>query len=1444
MAQPEKIMAESSVIPEEAREVPKSQLVIVGSGGEYKGAYKPPEAPKPPEDRFLPREVEEEIVRKGRSEFDRTRMLYDHYMGSPIPLDPGLREELHRRQEQARQQMEQLEQEAEHHKAQPLREARKEMVKSYRRIKETRSKELQGGGRDLIIKQERAEGHNVEGLLEEAKELAPLMPVIRGLVPYLWEGINTAAAYEEKGIKRAIKNPFAEKLFAWVKRQRIRERMSSAEKRYTQVESYWGGGVITIFAWPENPREMILTAMDWVKDRIAAIGERDPATTNKMLEEIRGPGPTYLQNSLLRLNGERASRGEEEILETNPEYRRAIAFSEGPPDVFGNEMIMKKGNTEFGPQQKERFAAKFIENFNAMFLENRSAALLMHKLRTYKDGTYWTGHDWHVDKVEEGDIKDYRAKIQEELIGEAAALDFFTETIFANNQDLFQDVIKGKEIWELADNAADVKLAYKGFFELREQYKLQYSTNDPLERLLLDPGDVIRQRIAASRDAEALRRHDVRTAVFKKTKKMLDRSEGLDFISKAEIYKLEKRMRRPLSDTELTALAEVHKDILRAQLQQTLQSQGRNPDQYKDWIEQNIVKVKEQRRQEAIRSRIRARMEGLSRGKSYFAGPSTEALAQFDAAKQENDLAKYDQIAWEWVKNYNHYQIQSHLPKWYPSGWDKVRMKIDRAAKTIDRSLTEEEREAMYETAYLPKGDDEESIARRLDLIKGRTEDARFGFELARSFQIFMMESSLLGGMRIRMVMKKGPHAGEYIGRLDDDETSVLCGLIKGRINPDTREIEVERDANGEAIIIDPERKSIRIIDIVEARQAKAIADEEHGIEPLRSAKCQALKAMYKAELSGNQAEIAAAHQDLDKASKDLRDKLRDCQFVVTHAFKAKGLVDGRWPTWPHASALDNSGIKVFGEILAEYGVEIAPGLPFADYKGEIYEFLERERRGQFSEMDRAAQEFMEGKYPFYERDTWSGEIIKDTVPEIDEETKQPKKDAQGNIKTIKVPRPVVSIFTMSDPWGEPPLMTDRMRVVNKGDVAENTMITEAEFNTSTSGGVKFLEYISHASTRFLPLGISGLGSRGIWNLNNFIKRRNEVEYHKQKLLDPTDMPKNARAQAAAYKVLTALKGGSLGEGQSTPGFLNEPFNGAFTIADWYRKIAESQKDFKDALKMKNTHEYVDLIENMRAGKVLPQDLKLEQLRQLTYEDYDQLAKNKDIGDDFYQITYKTFGNFVTWLKAEKEVEQNRIGNAPRNYAYDNTKRWYAFRRLMRESMTQGDRGFIQRLGYSPEIASELSIKQLEVAMQDADYLILRDYERERLAQEGAMILSKVLTPEEKNKGRVLLHEVNWQYEKSEAKRKALEAAWKKERPEVKKALETVRRRGLLEFMQEEGFSWYTKLGAGEGKGRWQYKRDELQYLGERVPEVVRSKTNGTKVIQFNSINVMRYAAA
>lgn len=1316
--------------------------------------------------------VEQQAAREGGGEFNLAKLTYNYYLERPVPADPALQQELQRRVEQSRERVERLTQEAENHPTNPLKIVTDELVEFYKKVRRTRPRELQGRGRQDTIDNGRGLGPQQERIWDDYAPFKSLKARFLGLAGYAWDGVVLAINNEEKRIQEAVVNPVGERIFNVVKRKRDRDRVSSTELRYTQTESWYGGEVITILSWPESARDMIFAAMDWFKDRVEAIGERDPGTISKQLEDIRIRGPILLENSRIGINSEEVLVAENgKILPTDPEYQRSRAFTEGMPDVIGNEKIMKKGNTEFGPQAKERFAANFIANFNGAYLENRKAAYLMHKLRRYKNGTYWMGQPLDTEKLEEGEISDYRDGILEDLVEDAANHDFFTEIVFAANQDLFPGLVRN------AEDAEDVKLFYKGFFELREKYNLRYNADDPLERLLLDPGNLIRGRIAATGDTEVLKRHDLRVAVFRRTKQMLDEEDGLGYVTNDQRRLMARRLRRQPSTEELMELAEQAKAPRRAQLQEHLRSQGLDPDQYSWWIEDQLMKDIQPQRQEMLRNRIRREMERKSQksGDLIFTQMSAKALAEFDAAKTGNDLAACDKIVWDWVRKYNDYRIEHRWRKWYPTGWDRVRIKIDRSAKVIDRALSEEEFEAMYEQIQLPQvaDDNQEGQARLKDIIKGHNEDSRFGFEIARSFQIFLMESSLLGGMRTRL---KDPKTGEYTGRLPDDETSLLLGMIR----------EIGRDAEDKPIYetLDPNRKVIRIWDVVEARLVAAIEAEAKVIEQAKREKAEAIT-------SGNQALIK------EKADR-LRRLLADGQFVATHALKAKGLVNGRWPVWSH-NFLENATIKAFTTAMAEYGVETSVGNYIShDSKPQLYEYWERGRRALVSEMIRAHQEFMVGTVPVYEHDE-NGDVIyelllKDGEPVLGENGQQQR-----------VPKRAVSLISSADAWGEPGSSNERNRMVSKGDVAENTMVTEAEYGISTSGGVKCPELNPGSGLGFFPLGI-WLAAPSMLDLNNYIKRRNEVEYHRHRFFDVKDAPMNAKAQAAAYIARRALTGGSLGEGKpTTPGWLNEPFHGAFKIADLlfsWNDIVGSQKSKLGSYGMEHTKKYMDLRGRLRAGGTLShkEEEELEKARQLSYLDFDKMYKGS-MQDPLYTTTYEVLDYFVWYLQAEKEVEQNRIGNAPRNYVYDNTLKWYDFRRQIRRSVERGDRGFIARLGYAGEVANEMVIKMMEVGLHDADYLILRDYERDRLALEGAEILSNALTSKERQAGFIIPDEKNWSSQ-----------------PEpIRKALEDIRRRGLLEFMREEGYKIVDVDKNGKAKKDLQNEVVYKNFKGEVV---------------------------
>lgn len=1434
MAGPE-TMAEAT--PTEA----PPRLAIANASGHITETrtIRPPEPPRPPEDPLAAPRLPERDPRTDRVifQFDRASLLYDHYSSiDPRELSAGNQARLEQIRERVRGDIERLYNEAENEPSQPLKIIMDKILEFYDRVKKTRNSELTGRDRQQAIDMIRQHGPEQERIFRDYLLYRELQAKYGGLPSYLVDGVAVEMDTEENdrkspdGSKLRPLNALAELVFPKIKRLREKKRMKETQI-YDQEESHWGGQTYFSFGWPESAADMIRTSVAWVKDRIEGIGSRrDVGTAFKLVEEIRGVGVTLLETCRLRINRE-VKLAVDKIKETNPRFLRARAFAEAIPDVLGNELAMKEGDTESGPKLKKRFASDVIANHNALYLENRKAAYIMHKLTKTRDGTYWTGHGWDVEKAEAGAVIDHRQEIEEEVIEDAATHDLFTEFIFAANKDLFPELIRD----ELDEE--DVKLGFKGFFELREKYHLDYGFDDPLERMLLDPDNQIRDRIAATGDQEALRRHDLRVAVFRRTKGKLDEREGLGFVTNDERRMLERRQHRerPLIDidNQVLALAEFKRNRRRGELQQ----QGFSPDQ----IEVQIRREMEARRQVILGARIRRKME-TKINNSFLAEISIEAMADFDSAKavydaamQANDdqrateaLANCNRIAWDWVKAYNNDRVTNyHLNRWYPSGWDKVRIKIDRPTKAIDRTLSEEEFEAMYEKVQLLEETDDEDIKDRIkDIIDGHKEDARFGFQLAKSYQIFLMQDTLLGGMRARLIH---PITGEYIGKLVDDnnednqKTNKRLGLIEvddqGRIIYDQRGHTIGKDGN---------RKLVRIFDVVQARLQIAIEEEEVVINQAKAEKAQTEIERVQAIRSGDQQAMNRAKVALEEKAEKLRDILVNSQFLATHALKAKGLVEGRLPVWSF-NYLDRNSMYVFTEALADYGLQVAPG-NYMDHnrKKEFYEILERGRRGWKSESNRAIQEFMVGTYPVFERDV-DGEIVTDT---------------NGN------PVRAISLFTAATDYGDPSEISEKFRISNKGAPPEDTRITDAGYDMSTSGALIAAELIpSMGQLGFDPM-LVWFGITSIRELNNYIKGPDEVKAHSHKLFDVKDMPDNADAQAAAYVGRRALTGGKLPEvafashtAGITPGFLNEIYLKSTNIAEVLRNWYEESILRLTGIKMGRTEEYVKLMQKWResGGNLSADDIKkLEEANQLTYLEFDKMSK--PMSNKLYFTTYDVMSYFLYYLHALKEVEQNRApGQATRTWHYNNTLRWYAFRRAQREAGIK-EKGMIVRHKFSPEAGSEIALRMQQVVLEDADYLILTYFQRNRLSIEGSEILSRVLTPTERNQG----FEVR--DERGNVKRTFVipdEKDWQNlVRPEVRTALENIRRRGLLEFMTEEGYFIFDVDDKGHIKfldengrpDRMGKRKPLLKVLGNEMPPLVqqqkvRQRTAGLRLI-------------
>lgn len=1383
------------------------------------------------------------------STFEKLLVLNEHYYGSEIPystLSPEDRQRLEGIRSENRENIQNLADKAGDEGV--LKNARKALLEFYQRVKSAKREEQlgRGGSRDAVIQQEgRALGPTLEASWDDSVELKELQSEYGGLFQYLCDGVVREVYKEEKGIKSSSLNALAEKEFLQIQRLRQRERIK--ELRFTTYESPWGSEIIySLSDWPESPQDMVLAAQAWVKHLIAKLGERDPGTYSQDLEEIRRRGERLIEGCVVRLQ----SLGVE-ITETNPYFLRARAFVEGIPEVFANEKMMMKGNTEQGPQHKERFAAHFIENHNAAYLENRYAAYIMHKLATVKEGTYFAGQDWNTEKYDKGQITDYKQDIQRQIENDAAVHDFFTETIFAANPDLFPELIRTDEDRE------DVELGFKGFFDLREKYHADYGFNDPLERMLLDPDNTIRDRIAAGGDQEALERHNLRVKRFRGTYEIRNEKEGIGFVKDPEREEMVMQKGRRLTDKELLARAESHRNTRRGEIQQDLRDQGASEADIANRAEQIDVQIRhemEYRRRDIIRGRIRRKIEANTDNIAggYIASMTRRLLpdrsgdeGELERANLNEGMEGYDKVLWNWVKAYNDDNIRYQRNRWYVSGWDKVRIKIDRPTKLIDRRLSDEDFEAMYEPIDL------ETLGKNPyfeDIKKQNEDEARFGFDIAKSYTIFLMLDTIYGGMRARL---RDTTTGEYIGKLQDYN------------DPDNPNYETNQrlgltDANGK--VIDPNRKLVRIWDVRIARLQKAIEDEAKIINDAKEAKA-------RAEASGIQ-------EDIDRTSAELTDIMINAQFIPTHALEEKKLVEGDLPVWSQ-NYLDRSTIYVFTEDLADYGLEVGTGDVLMDHnrKEEFYELLERGRRALQSERDRNNKEFMIDRFPVFEKSKGKAVLAKDkegnviSAKGIGEKDYIAVVDKDGNIIVAEgrkdeiltdedgnpygLPVRSKALFSLANDRGEDRYLQERPRIVNKAGPPEDTDITEADMNMSTSGGLVVPELIpSWGDFGFYPLPI-WLASKSIRAFNNHMKRDDEVEFHEHQYHDVKDAPANAKAQLAAYNARKALTGGKInvgGEDHKSAGALMDTYWASVNINALLREWNDKERALRP-LKMTSTADYLDLMEKWRfhRGEFTENDAeRMEELRQLSYLDFPKEGILHNIQQYFKE--YEVLKYIVWYFDTEKEVEQNRFtGIATKGWYEHNTKKLYEFRRVVRKATTD-PKGFIVRHKFSPEIGSEISIRMYLQVFEDADYQILEGWQREWRAVEGAKLLARGFEAAEK-----AAKEAKDQAEASgdpddierttadliyieDAVAKGyplpVDEEWHKLPKKVRETLENIRRRDLLVFMREEGYPVVNKNGeALDAEGRVVSKDQMRKILGYEMPPKVRERVaNGLEI--------------
>lgn len=1254
--------------------------------------------------------LKEMVDREGGSIFSMAKHVYEYYMSLSHQDDPVKQQELTDKRNEARNELVILLEAAD--QAGVLTDAREKALKFYQDYRAAKRRDKWGYDKEKTINYARMQSYNE--VWGDDPNLKQLETTFKGVGKYLFDGI-VAEAYKElnKNESAPSLNVIAKEEFRNVKEQRRIARLR--EKKY-DVYEYYGRRSYALTA--ENAAELPGAVLDWVRDQLAEVPDSDMQTVDTKLKEIRAEAEQLLGTNRTHLENDEG----QDVTEDHPDFKRAKAASEAVTDSIGyekiiswDEKIVYEGGGEVAASYAERFASGYLGHHDAIYLMRRLARILL-KLRTHRGGTYWTGHPFSEEKVDLGYMREYRQKLQEEIIADATSHDIFTETIFAKYPDLFPELIKTQEDVEA------VQLGYSSFFNLREKYHLKYSADDPLERMLLDPGDQIRQRIAATGDAEALRNHDIRIKILRDTKVRRDAEDGLA---------------------------------------------GMTPTQRKNAVRQKIL----QKMQEKINDNV-------------LAGTTREAMDKLRIAFSHGGANAYDEALWKWVESYDSYRIKAGLhiegdADWYPTGWDMVRMKIDIPEKVLNRKLTDEQIDAMYEKVqYGPDVKlDDYRITHALD-------EARFAFQVGRGYSMLEMEDALYGGIRTRI-----------------------------------------RDENGK--VIDPSHMTRRIFDIVQERLEKAITEEEVELNRFRATK--------EAEII--QAKQARNFQKAKELQIELDKKILSAQFLATHALKAAGFVDGKLPVYDGQLKGDTT-INFFGNVLAAYGVNVAFGEKIShNAKDWLYEILERGRRAWQSEWNIAAQKEMVGTYP---------------VPELDYDTDPnsptygqlvPQYDAQGNVIKAEAYR--------SNVYGEKVPISERRRIVSPGAPNEHQGITDNRFNQSTSGGIAVPEFTDELADLLFAVSMTKLGVSSIAGLHGVIHGLDEVQAIRiQKIFTSMDAVYSAKERTAAYNARRAFMGGKDAEGKSRPGFANEPFEGGYKSADWLLSQIKLIKSYG----LDNTSDYVVLMQQYREsglsysefqdkwtsdkwkhdkpvsamGQKLPSGNELEKLRQLSYLDLDHL--NKAQVDEIYSTMGGVYHNFTDYLSARKGCIQSRGGRTLRSWEEENHKSFYVFRRKIREAMMgkkdangkwtkKPEYGFVMRLGYSSEVGSEVIMRLLITVLMDGGYHVLRDFEVDQRVRDGTEILSSVLTDQETQEG-FQLKDANGNITKTFVIPD--EKKWGEiVEPRVRKALENVRRRGLLEFMREEGYTIYEREA---GKVKVNQKGEKTFYkevLGQGLPSLV-----------------------
>ncbi len=906
------------------------------------------------------------------------------------------------------------------------------------------------------------------------------------------------------------------------------------------------------FTWAETAEELDDSLEDWLD----YFQQQLPLEAEDKVYELTTTG---LHNVLASLEQARNRIG----IPANSEiaHRLREKATGHVKTIAGARLLETKGGFEYFIKLRTDFASNYEGYYNRMYLRE-GFARTAREISKNNGAIYKGGPEW-INKPLAGNTREFRSEIERDIIRDSVTYELYV------TRDDIEKAVEGREKIRrevgglgLSPEEAE-KIVQERLKEKMGRYG--WGEDDWIEQLMLkDVRGWRKARDIAPNDPNnpdrkaAEERVKTRTELFRKMKRDLDKE-----------------------DTEI------------------MEINGRQ-------VKVHLADLNEEQRKAVIRQRIEMKMV---KEKDLALLNEIKAMTEEEAHKQgfATTRAAIDHALWKWVRDYNNPLMEfrregSSDEPWFPSIWDRERLLIRDAEDLIDRSLEENEIDAMYEEVndgY--KGLTDKQMRQRIE------EEVKTGFkhqvkqEVEEELRELAAKDEVIpAGEADRRIAEKMASLSE---RMEEAAENRIGDVVFKR---EQRQAQAIRNYNLNIAqdkflglqarygglttrVIDERTGGTKLVTIYELAEEilKAKIDKEEAEVEAKVEKW----AMDRAAAGATLAQI-----EVQKV-KQRRLFRRHCVFAATLGLRELKIAKDL-PIYNLSYYSDVSQIGAFAPLVGYTD----------DEKDKLVELLDRARREKQAVFSFLAAMHMDGRIL----------VVKDEDELVIE-------DKEGNQKPAHEEERV------------------RPRVINEGGVLKLRDIFESAFMISTSGGVKVPDLIAKMAWLGVYDELYENGCKDKLQWQNFRRRRNKWELREQSfynIREWTDPLTYVERLAGAAKARKFLVGGEVQGQGDQPGVLNETMKGA-----WRMRRALLKSDAwlsQEVLKILGKIKTITSVEDIKAElqKVLEQN---ERTKGLSTTGRDELVE--------------TAGDVIAFLRAflkSRDYQMNKAGYASGNWHYDN----------------------------------------------------------------------------------------------------------------------------------------------------------------------------------------------